>query len=116
LRRYAAVDTIDAATTAAALDVLRAMTSGARDANRRTVYEAGIVPALVLFLRPGEAPAARRAAAATLHNLSTFDVELASMNNGNVVKHDINSGNNGDGLDASALALTRLQDAVGPDK
>ena len=53
LRRYTAVDTIDASTTAAALDILRAMTSGARDANRRTVYEAGVVPALVLFLRPG---------------------------------------------------------------
>ena len=63
-------------------------------------------------LHTGESPAARRAAAATLHNLSTADAELVSSNNRNVFEHDINSRNNGDGLDAAALALTRLQDAV----
>jgi hypothetical protein len=112
---FAAVDSVDASTTAAALRILRSMTSGIRDANRRTVYEAGVVPALVLFLRPGEALASRNAAAATLRNLSIVD-EITLNTSAHIDDKNRAAGGAADDSDVHAggalFVLTRLQDAI----
>ena len=97
------------------------------DVNRRTVYDAGVVPALVLFIRPGEALGSRVAAAATIHNLSVVD-DVTLMKRKMKKSNSGNGGNGGGGgggggggarvgvdddeLDTEALVLTRLQDAI----
>ena len=85
--------------------------------NRRTVYDVGVVPALVLFIRPGEALASRVAAAATIHNLSVVDdVTLMKRkmkrSGGGGFGGGARVGVDDDELDTEALVLTRLQDAI----
>lgn len=104
---FAAVDSIDDASTIAALDVLSLMTSGNSDINRVTLIEAGAVPALVLFLRTGESKAARDTAGKTLHNLSI--VRDKALGNGRMYDHDALEVDN---TNTQELVLTRLQDAI----
>jgi hypothetical protein len=110
---FAAVDSIDVVTISAALNILRSMTSGAGDRNRRTVYEAGVIPVLLLFLKPEEDESARIAAAGTLRNLSAVnDVTFNRSANVNNERGIFSAREGGGDVNAGALVLTRLQDAV----